>query len=206
MVLQAIYDPEVNSKCSCTLCKCLCTHGKVGLIMRCGQAYCWCIHSSWGSRKRLCHWRTETWSKVNGVVFSCFKGPALIIQMLHLREFWWIPATPLDGLLTPFHFVYEQIHFLSRTTATWWLHLAFTWLILTHCMCVCVCFHVCPGLPAGASRNNPGHLGSFNGRAWQGATVQMAICLPEIPHGQLLPHHALPLQRVLCQHRSAAGL
>lgn len=72
---------------------------------------------------------------------------------------------------------------------------------------LCVLFsYVSPGVPAGASRDYPGHLGSFNRRAWQSARDQLAICLPEVPPGQLLPHHALPLQRVLCQHRSAAGL
>lgn len=69
-----------------------------------------------------------------------------------------------------------------------------------------VCLHVCPGVPAGAPRDDPGNLGSFNRGARQSATVQLAICYAEIPPGQLLPHHALPLQRVLRQHGGAAGL
>lgn len=65
---------------------------------------------------------------------------------------------------------------------------------------------VCAGVPAGAPRVYPGHLGSLNRRAWQSAWVQVAICLPKNPTGQLLPYHALPLQRLLLQHRNAAGL
>lgn len=68
------------------------------------------------------------------------------------------------------------------------------------------CFRVCPGVTAGASRDYPGHLGSFNRRAGQSSRVQLAICYPQIPPRQFLPHHVLPLQRVLCQHRRAAGL
>lgn len=65
---------------------------------------------------------------------------------------------------------------------------------------------LCPGVPAGTPRVYPGHLGSLDRRAWQSARDQMALRLSEIPPGQLLPYHALSLQRMLLQHRSTAGL
>lgn len=63
-----------------------------------------------------------------------------------------------------------------------------------------------PGVPAGAAGIYTRHLGSFNRRAWQNTGVQVAVSLSKIPHGQLLPHHALPFQRVLLQYRGTAGL
>lgn len=112
--------------------------------------------------------------------------------------------TAVDLFLMRYWHVLDANHLLDPYPFT---HSHLAWLAVSHsCVCVCVCFRVCPGVPAGAPRDHPGHLGWFNRRAWQGARVQMAICLPEIPPRQLLPHHALPLQRVLCKHGSAAGL
>ncbi len=33
----------------------------------------------WGSWSRLCHWPTETWSKVNGAIFFCYLKSVLVI-------------------------------------------------------------------------------------------------------------------------------
>lgn len=90
-------------------CAHLWVHGCVGHKMSCGQGECECI-AILRQQKQLCHGP----KKKHGLKWHS--------KLLHLREFFWIPAAPIDGLLACFHFAREQIRSNSRkrfTSPTW---------------------------------------------------------------------------------------
>lgn len=66
-------------------------------------------------RKRLCHWPTKMWSKVNEAV-HLFRHCDVRrrghdhckLYLLYLRRLWWIPAAPVDGLHARFHFCWKS--------------------------------------------------------------------------------------------------
>lgn len=126
------------------------------------------------------HWH-HTWKHSCWIFLECCSTPWLIYVLIYIT----VLTFKTQGTLK----MHSDVTSNSRPV---WLSL--------------ICLSMCPGVSAGAPRDYTRHLGSLNRRAWQSTRVQMAVCLPKIPHGQLLPHHALPFQRVLLQYTGTAGL
>lgn len=87
-------------------CAHLWVHACVGHKMSCAQGECECT-AILRQQKQLCHGP----KKKHGLKWHS-----------NLREFFWIPAAPIDGLLACFHFAQEQIRSNRRkrfTSPTW---------------------------------------------------------------------------------------